>query len=138
MRERVEQCVAKRPGQGAFRAALLDLYGERCAVTGCAERIALEAAHIVPFRGEHTNAPENGLLLRADLHLLFDARLMAVHPDNLRVVLAPVLQQAGSGYGKLHGVPLRPVRRGAKKPSREALRKHFEEAFGAIEDAVAV
>jgi hypothetical protein len=125
-RERVERLVMERPGQGHFRAALLLAYGGRCAVTGSAVREALEASHIVPFRYEPNDAPENGLLLRADLHLLFDAGLMTVSANTRRVTLDPTLRKTGSGYEKLHDKPLRHVQRGHKPPSGEALRRRAE------------
>src|SRR5205823_2979542 len=67
---------ASRQGQFAFRAALIEAYGGRCAMTGCDILEVLEAAHIVPYRGPSTNAVSNGLLLRADIHTLFDLGLI--------------------------------------------------------------
>ena len=77
-RERAIGAIVRRRGQPAFRRALLEAYHERCAVTGCDAPEALEAAHVVPYRGVATNHPANGLLLRADLHALFDLGLIAV------------------------------------------------------------
>src|SRR5690606_35764594 len=62
--------IAQRQGQGAFRAMILDAYGQRCAISGCNAIAVLEAAHILPYRGEHTHRVDNGLLLRSDLHTL--------------------------------------------------------------------
>ena len=66
------QLVKPRLGQGAFRILVTDIYGRRCAVTQERTLPALEAAHIRPYSdgGEH-EAP-NGLLLRRDIHSLFD------------------------------------------------------------------
>jgi putative restriction endonuclease len=72
MRDWALRCIAARRGQAAFRAALIDAYGGRCSITGCDAVEALEAAHISPYKGDHTNDVTNGLLLRADLHTLFD------------------------------------------------------------------
>ncbi len=59
--------IMRRQGQGRFRQQLLDAYDGRCCMTACDVEPVLEAAHISPYRGEHTNRVWNGLLLRADL-----------------------------------------------------------------------
>ena len=56
-------------------------YQCRCAVTGCAVESVLEAAQIIPYNGAQTNVTQNGLLLRADVHTLFDLGLINVKPD---------------------------------------------------------
>jgi hypothetical protein len=80
-RKQIERMVTLRQGQPAFRRALLDAYERRCAVTGCAIDDVLEAAHISPYLGEHTHHVTNGLLLRADIHTLFDRGLIKVGSD---------------------------------------------------------
>ncbi len=82
-------------------------------------------SRIHPCRGEGTNHVANGLLLRADLHTLFDCNLLAVDPDGMRVVVAPSIR--GSPYGKLHRRALRPRTDGRPEPSAEALRLRFED-----------
>ncbi|MRI40962.1 HNH endonuclease [Stenotrophomonas sp. Betaine-02u-21] len=84
------RAVAQRRGQPLFRAKLLDAYGGRCAVTGCSALEVLEAAHVLPYKGAHTNRVDNGLLLRADLHTLFDCHLLWITPEHT-VALAPSL-----------------------------------------------
>ena len=69
-----------RRGQQTFRAALLTAYSSTCAVTRSAVAPVLEAAHIAPCRGALTNDPRNGLLLRADVHTLFDLHLLTILP----------------------------------------------------------
>lgn len=65
-----------RPVQAQFRASLFDLCGGRCAVTGWSVPEALEAAHLLPHTGDpFRDRPDNGLLLRRDLHSMFDAML---------------------------------------------------------------
>jgi predicted restriction endonuclease len=90
-RERVAGEISKRRGQPAFRRKLLKIYGNRCAITGCNAVEVLEACHIVPYLGPKTNHPSNGLVLRADLHTLFDLGLVTIDPQNMsvRVVLRP-------------------------------------------------
>lgn len=76
-----EQTIRPRLGQGTFRYALEHAYG-RCAVTGEHSLPALEAAHIIPYGEDATgHTLENGLLLRADVHRLFDRGYVAVTPD---------------------------------------------------------
>ena len=88
-RRRIEATIVLRQGQGAFRDSLLEAYGCRCAISGCDVPEALEAAHIIPYKGEHTNVVVNGLLLRADLHTLFDLGLIAIDTADLLVLLHP-------------------------------------------------
>ena len=76
--------VALRQGQPQFRKSLLTAYRSRCAITGTAVESVLEAAHIWPHKGEQTNEVWNGLLLRADLHTLFDLLHLTVEADTRR------------------------------------------------------
>ncbi|MGV8803718.1 MAG: HNH endonuclease [Polaromonas sp.] len=76
---------AIRQGQSGFRQKLIDFYGARCCISGSEVREVLEAAHILPYMGAHTNEVENGLLLRADIHQLFDAHLLSIHPETLTI-----------------------------------------------------
>ena len=71
-RKIVTVSIVQRQGQSKFRQELLAAYNSRCAITGCDIEPALEAAHIIPYKGTETNCPQNGLLLRADIHTLFD------------------------------------------------------------------
>lgn len=120
-RERVAREIAIRRGQAAFRQRLLELYGARCAMTGCSVEAALEAAHIVRYQGPGTNHPSNGLLLRADIHTLFDLGLLAVDPASLTILVAASL--TGSEYEELKGRVLQ-LPAGQMEPSREALQLH--------------
>lgn len=104
-RDRVFAEIVRRRGQGAFRESLLVAYGRRCAVTGCDVEAALEAAHIRPYNGPDTNDVRNGLLLRADIHTLFDLNLIAVDPKTRKIRIAPAL--AGSAYADLARSALR-------------------------------
>ncbi len=100
----------------------LKAYGYRCAITGCDAVQALEAAHIVGYNGPDTNHVSNGLLLRADIHTLFDLKLLAVDTQSMSVVVAPSL--AGTVYGELVGKTLRVPADDASRPSRAALDQH--------------
>ena len=91
-------------------------------ITGCDAAEALEAAHIVPYRGEGLHHPQNGLLLRADLHSLFDLGLLAVDSATMTVQLSPKLWS--TAYGDLQGQSLRPASYPGMQPSRDALDQH--------------
>lgn len=82
-RERVMRAIALREGQQQFRALLLEAYEGRCALTGCIVPELLEAAHIVPYRGPDTNRVDNGLLLRSDIHTLFDRGMWWVDANGM-------------------------------------------------------
>ncbi len=62
-----------RIGQSEFRAMIFKQYSSRCVVTGTSTAAVLQAAHIYPYRGNHSHQPWNGLLLRSDIHALFDS-----------------------------------------------------------------
>lgn len=94
-----------RLGQGAFRVLVTDAYTRRCAITGERTLPALEAAHIKPFAqlGPHQTA--NGLLLRSDLHKLFDLGYVTVTPALVVEVSRKIKEQFENGkdYYALHG-----------------------------------
>lgn len=103
-RKRALRSIVQRQGQQEFRMALLAAYEGKCAMTGCGVTDVLEAAHIHRYLGEETNVVSNGLLLRADVHTLFDLRLLGVDVATMRICVAPKL--AGSSYFELTGRPL--------------------------------
>ncbi len=115
------RAVAQRRGQPLFRNRLLDAYGSRCAITGCSAVEVLEAAHVLPYRGDHTDRIDNGLLLRADLHTLFDCGLLWVTEEQT-VALAPSLLQ--TDYANLQGVPLQLPQLAANRPNPAHLKEH--------------
>lgn len=83
--------VVLRRYQGAFRKALLAQRPNCCAITGTSEVSVLEAAHLIPYAEKFADRdkPENGLLLRSDIHKLFDAHLISINPDTKRVEVSP-------------------------------------------------
>lgn len=125
-RKKTLAAIVRRQGQPAFRRGLLRAYEEKCAITGCNIVEVLEAAHIVPYQGPQTNHVSNGLLMRGDLHTLFDLGLIAIEPSSKLVVVAPVLRS--SEYGALHGQPLRRPSAVADQPSEHALEIHYIKA----------
>lgn len=121
-RQRVVASIVRRRGQPAFRRQLLDLYAGTCAFSGCALVEVLDAAHIIPYQGDATNHPQNGLLLRTDLHTLFDLGLLAVDTTDMTIIVAPSLKETEYAHlsGKEVRLPLDPTGR----PSVHALDKH--------------
>jgi hypothetical protein len=112
-----------RRGQPKFRENLLRLYGGRCAVSGWGPGDVLEAAHIDLHARSGNNRAENGILLRSDLHLLFDCGQLRIHPDSLQVVMSDDLRE--TPYWAYHGTRLRD-RVDGSAPNRESLRKRWE------------
>ncbi|MCX5541472.1 HNH endonuclease [Paraburkholderia sp. CNPSo 3076] len=83
--------IKTRRGQDEFRDRLLSKYRTTCAVSGSTVEPLLEAAHIVPHAVETNYATSNGLLLRADIHTLFDLHLISVDAE-WRVVVSRSLE----------------------------------------------
>jgi hypothetical protein len=81
-----------RPGQQKFSRLVRDAYGNRCAVTGCETAAALEAAHIRVKKGRDFNDLNNGILLRADIHALFDGGLITLTRDGSRLEISDQLK----------------------------------------------
>ena len=121
-RLKVIAAVHRRQGAPRFRRALVAAYEGRCAMTQYDAPAALEAAHILPYRGPQTNHPTNGLLLRADMHDLFDLGLVAVDPDSMRLLVAAEL--AGTKYSRYANQLLWTPREPELRPNGEALEKH--------------
>jgi hypothetical protein len=120
-RTKVLASIYRRRGQQAFRLALLDAYSRRCAITGCTAVDVLEAAHIKPYRGDHTNVLTNGLLLRADVHTLFDLNLIALE-DSGKVVVSSKLDT--TEYSKLAGTTAHLPMAARVRPLPSLLKSH--------------
>jgi len=131
-RERRMRSIVCRQGQPVFRRELIEAYEGRCAVTGYDSEMALEAAHIKPYSGPESNHVKNGLLLRADIHTLFDLDLVGVDPETLEVVLSD--QLLNTLYSELAGKRLFLPEDSAKHPSARALERRwleFQDSTGA-------
>jgi putative restriction endonuclease len=123
--------VAPRLGQGSFRVLVTDAYQRRCAVTG--ERVlpVLEAAHIRPYARGGEHRVDNGLLLRSDLHTLFDRGYVTVTPEN-RLEVSPRIRgdfENGRAYYALDGESIRLPMSPAARPDREFLEWHNSEVY---------
>jgi predicted restriction endonuclease len=94
-RDYAQRLIAIRRGQHTFRRGLLGAFDRTCCISGSRVEATLEATHIRPYRGTGSHVAGNGLLLRADLHTLFDLGLVTVLPYGT-VRVAPDLH--GSEY----------------------------------------
>lgn len=121
-RERSMRAIAVRRGQPTFRESLLEAYRRSCAVTGTAVEEVLEAAHIRPYLGGQTQRVDNGLLLRADIHTLFDLYRLTVLTSGGVVSVDPALR--GTDYGQLDGVRARLPEGSGERPHEAFLRWH--------------
>lgn len=118
----VERQIRERRGQQQFRDDLRERYGDQCLVTGCEILAIVEAAHINPYRGENDHHPENGLLLRSDIHTLFDLDLLGIEPDSMRVQLHPGIS---TEYAAISGVVLKSSP--DVRPSARELQKRYND-----------
>lgn len=120
--------ICARRGQTRFRQALITAYNGCCCISGETTSSVLEAAHIHPYRGEDTNQPTNGLLLRSDWHTLFDLGLWTVD-EMFAVKIASPLES--SSYGELAGHRIALPAHRTSRPSQAALRYHRDNIFQA-------
>lgn len=111
-----------RPNQSMFRVMLLSSYERTCAVTGSDVVPALEAAHIRPYSYEKIDRIQNGLLLRADVHRLFDRGYIGVNTSHMETVVSAKL--IGSEYEQFERQPLILPSNMEYQPSVEYLDEH--------------
>ena len=116
--------VAVRQGQGLFRADLMRAYGRACAFTGTVSEGVLEAAHIFPYRGAQSNHVTNGILLRADIHTLFDAFQIAVDAS-YRIHVGPGVND--DHYRALDGTTMGLPDNPESWPAEAALADHWRD-----------
>ncbi|PGH59230.1 hypothetical protein CRT60_00935 [Azospirillum palustre] len=102
--ERVKATGTRRPAQERFRNTMLNHYQHTCAVTGAMTRATLEAAHIQVLDGHDDNAPDNGVLLRSDVHRLLDRHLITLSSDGQTIEVSPFLTDPH--YAFLAGAPV--------------------------------
>ena len=123
--------VRPRLGQGTFRVLVTDVYQRRCAMTGEKALPVLQAAHIRPVSEGGMNRIDNGLLLRSDVHTLFDRGYVSVSPD-FRVRVSRRLKtdfDNGEQYYRLRGSALLLPRREIERPARAFLEWHGDVIF---------
>ena len=125
------QLVLPRLGQGSFRVVWTDAYQRRCALTGEKVLPVLEAAHIRPYARGGEHAVTNGLLLRRDLHTLFDRGYLTVSPDRKVTVSRRRKEDFENGreYYALQGHDIRTPDRPEFWPDRAGLEWHNDQVF---------
>jgi putative restriction endonuclease len=123
--------VRPRLGQGAFRIVVTDIYNRRCAITGERTLPVLEAAHIKPYASGGAHDVTNGLLLRSDLHTLFDQGYLTVIPEYRLEVSRRIREEFENGrdYYALSGRPLRPPSAEGARPDPMLLDWHNTNVF---------
>lgn len=128
----VWQLAQVRLGQGVFRVLVTEAYERRCSITGERTLPVLQASHIKPFSQEGEHRVSNGLLLRADLHILFDQGLVTVTPEHEVLVSDAIKERFENGrdYYALRGQKLKVVPTTRRdQPNPELLRWHNEALF---------
>jgi len=126
-----ETLIRPRLGQGLFSLEVRDAYGRACAITGEHSEPVLEAAHIQPYGQGGQHSVDNGLLLRSDLHRLYDRGYVTVTPDHVFKVgdrLRDEFQNGRSYYG-LSGRRIRCPEPAHLRPRRDLLEWHGHEVF---------
>lgn len=120
-----------RLGQGSFRVLVTDAYERRCAVTNERTLPALDAAHIIPFSEHGQHVVSNGILLRRDLHALFDNGYITITPSMTVEVSRKIKEEFENGrdYYRLHGSTIRLPANPINRPSREYLEWHNANAY---------
>lgn len=123
--------VPQRLGQQSFKAVVLDAYERRCAITGDKIRPVLQAAHIRPVHRGGEHRIDNGLLLRSDVHTLYDRGYLAVDPSYRLIVSPRLREEFGNGrqFYERAGRQIALPRRQPDRPRREALEWHLDEVF---------
>lgn len=121
-----------RLGQGAFRVLVTEAYSRRCAITGERTLPVLEAAHIRPYAEEGPHLVANGVLLREDLHTLFDRGYITATED-LRIEVSRRIKEEfenGREYYRHHGQTIANLPAAAEeRPSIEFIRWHNQQKY---------
>ncbi|QEI43990.1 Secreted effector protein PipB2 [Dolichospermum sp. UHCC 0315A] len=121
--------IAKSPppreGQQEFKEELKETYGYKCLISGCEIGEIIEAAHIIPYRSIESHDVANGLLLRVDLHRLFDNYLLAIHPKTREVLISEKIEK---NYQDFIGIKIESRLTGEDAAKQQdALRYHCEQ-----------
>lgn len=124
--------VYPRIGQGTFKIMVTEAYHRRCAITGEKTLPALEAAHIRPYSQDGPHLTSNGLLLRRDVHTLFDRGYITINEDLQIEVSKRIKEDYGNGreYYALHGKKLAAIPDKVQdRPSKQFLLWHNENVY---------
>lgn len=123
--------VSPRLGQGAFRFLVTDNYRRRCAISGERTLPALDAAHIRPFADGGQHEASNGILMRRDIHSLFDLGYVTISPDLKFEVSKRIREEYENGrhYYALHGTDIMLPDDVRRRPEPATLVWHNENRF---------
>lgn len=121
--ERIKR-ISRHQGSPAFRKALLDAYNGRCAITGANTSDVLDAVVISQDLEFEPMKVSDGLLLRTDIHRLFDEHLLSIDPSSYEVVLAPKV--SNSEYRDLEGISIELPLKEEDWPDSKSLQSHFD------------
>ncbi|MDD5313035.1 MAG: HNH endonuclease [Dehalococcoidia bacterium] len=118
--------IIPRLGQGSFRVMVTDAYDRRCSITNERTLPALDAAHIKPFSESGKHAVDNGILIRRDIHALFDKGYVTITPSMKLEVSRKIREEFENGrdYYKFHGNSIRPPVSPKYYPAKEYLEWH--------------
>ncbi len=126
-----DRLVSARVGQQAFKGVVLTSYERRCAITGNHIQPTLEAAHIRPVARDGLNRVDNGLLLRSDVHTLFDLGYLSIN-QRFELQVSPRLRQEwgnGKEFYDRAGTTIAVPHVRANHPGREAIEWHLDTVF---------
>ena len=123
--------VLPRLGQSSFRLAVLDAYGNQCAVTTEHSLPVIDAAHIRPWAEGGQHRVPNGVPLRRDLHRLFDLGYVTIRPDLTFAVSGRLREEYANGrvYYELDGRHIRLPDNENERPDPEVLAWHQEQVY---------
>lgn len=123
-----------RIGQGAFKALVQEAYGRRCAVTGDKILPVLQSAHIRPVTQEGEHRVDNGILLRSDVHTLFDRGYLGIHPQRRTLMVSPRLRSEWGNGDEFYerassGAPITIPPRRMDQPNSDFLQYHADTIY---------
>lgn len=123
--------VQPRLGQGIFRVSVIEAYSRACAITNEHSLPALEASHIKPFSKNGPHEVSNGILLRADLHRLFDQGYITITTDHILEVSSNLKQDFENGrtYYPFHGKQVTVPHLNTDRPHVDYLMWHNENIY---------
>lgn len=102
--EKIQVQINKRKNQSKFRLNILKLYKQKCAISNTDVEDVLDAAHIISHSKSGINKSDNGILLRSDLHILFDRNLILIEPTTYDVLVSEILKN--TPYYNFHKMKL--------------------------------
>lgn len=126
------QIVLPRLGQGTFRIVVTDAYERRCALTGERTLPVFDAAHIKPYSLLQRHEVSNGILMRSDLHRLFDEGYLTIDPSDRKILVSPRIREEfdnGKEYYRLHGQTIREPAKAVYRPLDDNLDYHAYNVF---------